>query len=61
MDVLQQGHDSLLVQAKNVDRCIELLDAAFASVKFELWGRECQIPWEFTVGENWRDQHDWKN
>jgi uracil-DNA glycosylase family 4 len=56
--VIQQGHDSLLIQTSHVKECKKAIDEAFGKIKFVLWNKECQIPWEVSAGPNWRDQEE---
>lgn len=57
IDVLQQGHDSILLQCKEneVPNIIEIINLAFKDVSFGIGDRQCRIPWDIQVGDNWRD------
>lgn len=53
--ILMQGHDSLLIETNNVEECKKAIDLAFKTVKVTIDGVQRQIPWEISVGKNWRD------
>lgn len=57
VDVVQQGHDALLMQIKDdkIDEFIPKFLAQTESINFELNGYTVNIPWDANIGKNWGD------
>lgn len=55
-----QCHDSLLFEVENVEETRKVIDEVFSKQKFEIHDRICVIPWDVSVGPNWKDVKDVK-
>lgn len=58
-NVLQQGHDSLLIQVRSesIDDLVAILNKAFAAQEVIIHGVPRLIPWDISVGSSWGDLH----
>lgn len=61
IQILQQGHDSLLMQTTQEQACIDAIDHSFSQVFFPINGVPRQIPWDISIGNNWRDLKERKS
>jgi len=58
IQVLQQGHDSLLIQTPEPDLAIRKVQEAFDDVRFKIHGTSHSLPYDISIGPNWRDMKE---
>lgn len=58
--ILQQGHDSLLIQVAEADLLAlrAEIDRAFGAARFHIHGIERTIPWDVSIGPSWGEMKE---